>query len=76
MDIFWYTSENTMAIIQQKEGVCMFSNPILSTPGAVTEEGERNTQHGTDVHKKNKRCQLKNIGRNQHAIKVNLSLIF
>ena len=25
-DIFWYTSENTMAIIQQNEGVCMFSN--------------------------------------------------
>ena len=62
--------------------------PILSTPGAVTEEGERNTQHGTDAHKKNKRCNnggttrqrilhtIEKHGRNQHAIKVNLSLIF
>ena len=61
---------------------------ILSTPGAVTEEGKRNTQHGTDVHKKNKRCNnggttrqrslytIEKHGSNQHAIKVNLSLIF
>ena len=33
-----------------KEGVCMFSQPILATPGAVTEEGEMNPQHGTDAH--------------------------
>ena len=48
----------------------------------------RNTQHGTDVHKKNKRCNnggttrqrslytIEKHGSNQHAIKVNLSLIF
>ena len=76
-----------MAIIQQKKGsACSLTN--ISTPGAVTEEGKRNTQHGTDVHKKNKRCNnggttrqrnlhtIEKHGSNQHAIKVNLSLIF
>ena len=31
MDIFWYTSENTMAIIQQKKGsACSLTNIINS----------------------------------------------
>ena len=76
-----------MAIIQQKKGSACFLTYIIN-PGAVTEEGERNTQHGTDAHIKNKRCNyggttrqrilhtIEKHGRNQHAIKVNLSLIF
>ena len=49
MDIFWYTSENTMAIIQQKKGsACSLTNIINSW--RCYREGERNTQHGTDAH--------------------------
>ena len=72
MDIFWYTSENTMVIIQQKKG------SVCSTPGVVTEEGERILNTGLNNGGTIRQRSLHTIekhGSNQHAIKVNLSLI-
>ena len=64
----------------------MFTNQLPVVIGAVREEGERNPQHWTDAHKKNKLCcnggtigqvflyTIENNSNKQLAIKVNMSL--